>query len=151
MIKRYSREEISNIWELQSKFSYYLKVELAVVEAYSKLGVIDNEAFNHIKKTARFDLKRIDEIEKIVQHDVIAFLTSVNENVGDKYSNLIHKGLTSSDVIDTAFALQIIDASKIILKDLDLLKILQIKQNIRCAPAARTVSGPRLKHSGLKF
>src|SRR5699024_4740009 len=119
MIKRYSREEISNIWELQSKFSYYLKVELAVVEAYSKLGGIDNEAFNHIKKTARFDLRRIDEIEKIVQHDVIAFLTSVNENVGDKYSNLIHKGLTSSDVIDTAFALQIIDASKIILKDLD--------------------------------
>lgn len=119
MIKRYSRDEISKIWELESKFSYYLKVELAVVEAYYKLGVIDDVALNHIKNTAKFDLRRIDEIEKIVQHDVIAFLTSVNENVGDKYSNLIHKGLTSSDVIDTAFALQIIDASKIILKDLD--------------------------------
>lgn len=119
MISRYSREEISNIWTQQSKFTYYLNVELAVVEAYNKMGVISNEAMRHIKETAKFDLDRIDEIEKVVQHDVIAFLTSVNESVGEKYSNLIHKGLTSSDVIDTAFALQIKDASKIILDDLD--------------------------------
>lgn len=119
MITRYSREEISNIWTQQSKFSYYLKVELAVVEAYNKTGVVSNEALEHIKKTAKFDLDRIDEIEKVVQHDVIAFLTSVNENVGEKYSGLIHMGLTSSDVIDTAFALQIIDSTKIILDDLD--------------------------------
>lgn len=119
MITRYSREEISNIWTQQSKFTYYLKVELAVVEAYHKMGLIEKEALEHIKKTAKFDLNRIDEIEKVVQHDVIAFLTSVNENVGDKYSNLIHKGLTSSDVIDTAFALQIKDSSEIILKGLD--------------------------------
>lgn len=119
MITRYSREEISKIWTQESKFTYYLKVELAVVEAYNKMGLIDDIALNHIKKTAKFDLQRIDEIEKVVQHDVIAFLTNVNENVGEKYSNLIHKGLTSSDVIDTAFALQIKDSSKIILKDLD--------------------------------
>ncbi len=119
MITRYSREEISNIWTQQSKFSYYLKVELAVVEAYNKMGVISNEALEHIKKTAKFDLNRIDEIEKVVQHDVIAFLTSVNENVGEKYSGLIHMGLTSSDVIDTAFALQITDSAKIILDDID--------------------------------
>ncbi len=119
MISRYSREEISNIWTQQSKFTYYLNVELAVVEAYNKMGVISNEAMRHIKETAKFDLDRIDEIEKVVQHDVIAFLTSVNESVGEKYSNLIHKGLTSSDAIDTAFALQIKDASKIILDDLD--------------------------------
>ena len=62
MIKRYSRDEISKIWELESKFSYYLKVELAVVEAYNKLGVIDDIALNHIKNTAKFDLRRIDEI-----------------------------------------------------------------------------------------
>ncbi len=119
MIERYSREEISKIWSREEKFSYYLKVEIAVLEAYHKLGQISDEALAHIKNTAKFDLKRMDEIEKTVGHDVIAFLTSVNENVGDKYSNLIHKGLTSSDVIDTAFALQIIDSSNIILKDLD--------------------------------
>lgn len=119
MIKRYSKEEMTNIWTQQKKFEYYLKVELAVVEAYNRMGLVEDCALEHIKKTASFDLDRIDEIEKVVQHDVIAFLTSVNENVGEKYSGLIHKGLTSSDVIDTAFALQIRDASKIILKDLD--------------------------------
>lgn len=121
MILRYSREEISKIWELNSKFAYYLKVELAVVEAYHKLGQIPDDAYNHILKTANFNLNRIDEIEKTVNHDVIAFLTSVNEFVGPEFSGYIHKGLTSSDVIDTAFALQIKDASEIILKDLDIL------------------------------
>ena len=119
MIKRYSREEISKIWELDSKFSYYLKVELAVVEAYYRLGEMSKEAYEHILNTANFTVDRIDEIEKIVNHDVIAFLTCVNEYVGEKYSGYIHKGLTSSDVIDTAFALQIKDASDIIIKDLD--------------------------------
>ncbi len=119
MIKRYSRDEISKIWELENKFSYYLKVELAVVEAYYKMGEIPGNAYNHILNTANFDVARIDEIEKTVNHDVIAFLTCVNEYVGDEFSGYIHKGLTSSDVIDTAFALQIKDASEIILKDLD--------------------------------
>ncbi len=121
MIERYSREEISKIWKLESKFSYYLKVELAVLEAYHKLGKIPDDAHNHILKTANFNVARIDEIEKTVNHDVIAFLTCVNEYVGEKYSGYIHKGLTSSDVIDTAFALQIRDASAIIIKDLDIL------------------------------
>ena len=121
MIKRYSREEISKIWELESKFSYYLRVELAVIEAYYRCGEIEKEAYEHILKTANFNVERIDEIEKTVNHDVIAFLTCVNEYVGEKYSNLIHKGLTSSDVIDTAFALQIKDAGDIILKDLDII------------------------------
>lgn len=131
MINRYSREEISKIWELNSKFSYYLRVELAVVEAYHKRGEIPDDAYNHILKTADFNVQRIDEIEKTVNHDVIAFLTCVNEYVGEKYSGYIHKGLTSSDVIDTAFALQIKDASNIILKDLDTilntLKVLALK------------------------
>ena len=119
MIKRYSREEISKIWELDSKFSYYLKVELAVIEAYYKCGEIEKEAYEHILKTANFNVDRIDEIEKTVNHDVIAFLTCVNEYVGKEYSGYIHKGLTSSDIIDTAFALQIKDATEIILKDLE--------------------------------
>lgn len=121
MIKRYSREKISSIWELEKKFSYYLQVELAVCEAYNKTGQIPNSALEHIKKNAAFSLDRIDELEAQVKHDVIAFLTNVNENVGGEYSKYIHMGLTSSDVIDTAFALQIKDASKIINEDLDIL------------------------------
>ena len=137
MIKRYSREEISKIWELESKFSYYLKVELAVVEAYYKLGQIPKDAYDHILNTAKFTVDEIDEIEKTVNHDVIAFLTCVNNYVGEKYSGYMHKGLTSSDVVDTAFALQIKDASDIILKDLDnilnTLKTLAFKyKDIRC-------------------
>ena len=126
MIKRYSKEEMAKIWELESKFSYYLKVEMAVVEAYYRLGQIPKEAYEHILKTAKFTVPEIDEIEKTVNHDVIAFLTCVNNYVGEKYSGYIHKGLTSSDVIDTAFALQVKDSAEIILKDLDtLLKTLK--------------------------
>lgn len=119
MIDRYSREEIKKIWDLGVKFDYYLKVELAVCEAYSKLGQIPVEALSEIKQKAAFSVERIDEIEREVRHDVIAFLTNVNENVGAENGKYIHMGLTSSDVIDTAFALQIRDSSKIILQDLD--------------------------------
>lgn len=119
MIERYSREEIKKIWDLQSKFEYYLKVELAVCEAYSELGQISQNDLEQIKKLAKFDLKRIDEIEREVNHDVIAFLTNVNENLGENLAKHMHVGLTSSDVIDTAMALQIQDAGKIINDDLD--------------------------------
>ncbi len=119
MIERYSRPQMASIWELDKKFSYYLDVELAVIKAQVELGNFSQDIYDEIKKTAKFDLKRIDEIEKITRHDVIAFLENVNENVDRRYSPYIHKGLTSSDVIDTAFALQIKDASKIINEDLD--------------------------------
>ena len=119
MIDRYSREEIKKIWDLEQKFSYYLKVELAVCEAYCKLGIIPQTSLDEIKKKASFSLERIAEVEKEVKHDVIAFLTSVNESVGADNAKYIHLGLTSSDVIDTAFALQIADSSKIVLSDLD--------------------------------
>ena len=119
MIDRYSREEIKKIWDLEAKFNYYLQVELAVCEAYAKLGVIPENALDDIKQKAGFSLERIDEVEREVRHDVIAFLTSVNESVGKDNAKYIHMGLTSSDVIDTAFALQIVDSSKFILKELD--------------------------------
>ena len=119
MIDRYSREEVKKIWELEEKFNYYLKVELAVCEAYVKLGQVPQDAFNMIKEKASFSISRIDEIEKEVRHDVIAFLTNVNESVGQDLAKYIHVGLTSSDVIDTAFALQIKDSASIILKDLE--------------------------------
>lgn len=117
MIDRYCLENMKKIWKMSSKFNYYLKVELAVCEAYYELGEIPRDAFKQILDDAKFDLKRIDEIEAEVHHDVIAFLTSVNENLGEN-AKYMHKGLTSSDVIDTAYALQIKDASAIIADDL---------------------------------
>lgn len=119
MIDRYSREEISEIWELQSKFSYYLKVEIAVCEAYAKLGKIPLDKLEAIKEKASFSLSRIDEIEQEVRHDVIAFITNLNETVGAENAKYIHMGLTSSDVIDTAFALQIVDSSTLIVNGLN--------------------------------
>lgn len=119
MIERYSREEIEKIWELQAKFEYYLKVEIAVCEAYAKLGKIPTENLEEIKSKASFTLDKIDEVEREVKHDVIAFLTAVNESVGPENAKYIHMGLTSSDVIDTAFALQISDSAKYINTELD--------------------------------
>ena len=128
MIDRYSREEIKKIWDLESKFQYYLKVELAVCDAYAKLGEIPKNILDNIKKKASFTIERIDEIEQEVKHDVIAFLTAVNESVGPDSAQYIHMGLTSSDVIDTAFALQIKDSSMIILNGLsDLINLIKDK------------------------
>lgn len=118
MIARYSREEMKKIWDLNSKFQYYLDVEIAVAEAYADLGTFPKEDIAELKKKASFNLERIDEIEAEVKHDVIAFLTCVNESLGD-LAKYMHVGMTSSDVIDTAFALQIQDSGKIILNDLD--------------------------------
>ena len=133
MIDRYSREEMKNIWDLKVKFDYYLKVELAVCEAYAQLGKIPNNALEQIKEKAGFSIDRIDEIEREVHHDVIAFLTNVNENIGAENAKFVHMGLTSSDVIDTAFALQITDSSKIIVEDLDnLIKTIKHKNTIIC-------------------
>ena len=118
MIERYSRKEMSDIWELDSKFNYYLNVELAVCDAYAQVGDISNDIAKEIRKKASFNIERINEIEQEVKHDVIAFLTCVNESLGD-LGRYVHVGMTSSDVIDTAFALQIQDSGKIIINDLD--------------------------------
>lgn len=118
MIDRYSREEMAKIWDLNSKFNYYLQVELAVCDAYAKLGTIPENIAKEIRQKAKFSVERIDEIEREVRHDVIAFLTCVNESLGD-LGRYVHVGMTSSDVIDTAFALQIQDSGKIILEDLN--------------------------------
>ncbi len=118
MIERYSRAEMKKIWELENKFQRYLDVEIAVCEAYAKTGKIPQNALENIKNKASFSISRIDEIESEVNHDVIAFLTNVNETVGED-AKYIHMGLTSSDVIDTALALQIKDASEIIRNDIE--------------------------------
>ena len=117
MIDRYSRDEIAKIWDLNSKFNYYLQVELAVCDAYAEVGTISKKIAQEIRQKAKFSVERIDEIEREVRHDVIAFLTCVNESLGD-LGRYVHVGMTSSDVIDTAFALQIQDSGKIIANDL---------------------------------
>lgn len=119
MIDRYSRPEMKKIWELNSKFDYYLRVELAVCEAYAELGIFPKDVIPKLHKKAKFSIERIDKIEAEVHHDVIAFLTNVNENLGKDLSKYMHVGMTSSDVIDTAFALQIADSGEMISEDFE--------------------------------
>lgn len=120
MIDRYTRKEMGALWSEQSKFQTWLEVEIAVCEAQVKLGVIPEAALSDIKNKAAFDVERIKEIEEEVKHDVIAFLTNVNENVGEN-SRFIHLGLTSSDVIDTALAMNMKRAGLMLRKELDVL------------------------------
>ncbi|MEK6581026.1 MAG: adenylosuccinate lyase [Nitrospirota bacterium] len=117
MIPRYTRPVMGKLWEPENKFQKWLDVEIAACEAWAELAEIPVDALAVIKKKARFDVKRIDEIEKVVKHDVIAFLTSVAENVGHE-SRFIHKGLTSSDIVDTALSLLMKEASDIIISDI---------------------------------
>ena len=127
MIERYSREKMKKIWDIQTRFEYYLKVEIAVCKAYSELGAISVNDYEQISKLAKFDLTKINIIENEIKHDFLAFLTNVNESLGE-YAKYMHVGLTSSDVIDTAFALQIKESSDIIFEDLDkLIKLLKEK------------------------
>ncbi|OGB87229.1 adenylosuccinate lyase [candidate division WOR-1 bacterium RIFCSPLOWO2_02_FULL_46_20] len=124
MIDRYSLPKMREIWSEDHKFRTWLEVELAACEAWAKLGEIPQASLKKIKSKANFSIKRINEIEKTVDHDVIAFLTSVAENVGQD-SRFIHMGLTSSDVCDTALSLVMRDAANVIIQDIDdFLKVL---------------------------
>jgi adenylosuccinate lyase len=125
MIDRYTLPKMREIWSEEHKFQTWLEVEIAACDAWGKLGKIPPTALRKIKSKANFSLKRINEIEKTVDHDVIAFLTSVAEKVGPD-SRFIHMGLTSSDVVDTSLALVMRDAADIILRDIeDFTKILK--------------------------
>ena len=117
MISRYSRPEMSKIWSDQAKYENWLRVEIAACEAWAKLGRVPHDALKKIKERARFDLERINELERTLKHDLIAFLTAVSEHVGND-ARYIHLGLTSSDVLDTAFALQLRDSGDIIIDDI---------------------------------
>ena len=121
MIERYSREEMKKIWSEENKFKKWLQVEIAACEAWNKLGAIPDDSLATIKEKANFNIKRINEIEREVKHDVIAFLTSVAEFVGND-ARFIHKGLTSSDVLDTAYNLLLKEAGELLISDLENLK-----------------------------
>ena len=116
MVERYAREAMKSKWSIQAKYDAWLKVELAAVRAWNKLGLITDDDCEKIQKNAKFDIARIDEIEKTTKHDVIAFLTSVSESLGDE-SRFVHYGMTSSDCIDTAVALQMKESLELILAD----------------------------------
>ena len=117
MIERYTNPEMGNIWTLQHEFEVMLDVEIAACEAMAELGEIPKEAAINIREKAHFELDRVKEIEKETNHDIIAFLTNVAEYVGDD-SKYIHKGLTSSDVKDTALGIMMKKSAELIIDDL---------------------------------
>ena len=125
MIKRYSRKELTDIWSEENKYKIWLDVEIAAAQAMEKLGQIPKGVSSVVRKKARINVKRIHQIENQVKHDVIAFLTSVTEKAGIK-ARYLHQGMTSSDVLDTSYNIQLVQSGKIILKDLDqILKVLK--------------------------
>ena len=130
MIDRYSRKELKDIWEEKNKYTLWLKIELAAAEAMEKLKIIPKGVTKKVKSKGRINVKRIQDIEKNVKHDVIAFLTSITEKAG-KEARYLHKGMTSSDVLDTCFNLQLKQAGEILLKDIDSLLLSIKKQAIR--------------------
>jgi adenylosuccinate lyase len=120
MIPRYSRPQMAAIWSPETRFRIWLDIEIHAAEALAELGVIPRAAVEVLSKKGNFNVQRIDEIEAVVKHDVIAFLTSVAEHVGDE-ARFLHQGMTSSDVLDTCLAVQLSRACDILLADLDAL------------------------------
>ena len=127
MIDRYALPAMKNIWQEENKYKIWLEIELLACEALFQLKKINKDAIENIKKNARYSLARIQEIEKITQHDVLAFTTAVGENLG-KYSRYFHQGLTSSDILDTSLALELKQSAEIIIEDIEkLIRILKEK------------------------
>ena len=125
MINRYSRKELTSIWSEENKYKIWLDVEVTAAQAMEKLGQIPKGVASQVRKKARINVKRIHQIENKVKHDVIAFLTSITERAGVK-ARYLHQGMTSSDVLDTSFNIQLVQSGKIILKDIDkILKVLK--------------------------
>ncbi len=154
MIPRYTRQEMGKLWDQQNRFQKWLDVEIAVCEAWAEMGEIPEEALKIIKEKAGFNIARIDEIEKTVKHEVIAFLASVCELVGPE-ARYIHKGLTSYDIVDTALSLLLRESADIIIEDLKkLLVILKDKafqyKNTPCIGRSHGVHAEPMTF-GLKF
>ena len=130
MIERYSRKEIKSIWEDYNRYSIWLEIELAAAEAMEKLNIIPKGVVKKVRSKAKINPKRILQIEEKVKHDIIAFLTSITEKVG-KEAKYLHKGMTSSDVLDTCFNLQLKQSGEILLQDIDQLLVSIKKQALK--------------------
>ena len=127
MIPRYSHNEMAAIWTPETKFEIWLEIETLACEAQEKLGVIPQGVAASLRERGRFEVTRIDEIEREVKHDVIAFLTNLAEHVGED-ARFVHQGMTSSDVLDTAFAVQLTRATDLLTDDLERVKSTLRKQ-----------------------
>ena len=123
MITRYSRKELTDIWSEENKYKIWLEVEIAAAQAMEKYKIIPYGISSVVRKKGKIKVKRIHEIESKVKHDVVAFLTSITEQTGIK-GRYLHQGMTSSDVLDTSFNIQLVQSGKILIKDID--KILSI-------------------------
>tara|TARA_Y100000590_G_scaffold63555_1_gene68216 strand:- start:1994 stop:3286 length:1293 start_codon:yes stop_codon:yes gene_type:complete len=129
MISRYSRKELTSIWSEENKYKIWLEIEIAAAEAMEKLNQIPKGVSSIVKKKGKINVKRIHSIESKVKHDVIAFLTSITEKAGIK-ARYLHQGMTSSDVLDTSFNIQLVQSGKILLSDIDqILKVLKSQAN----------------------
>lgn len=127
MIPRYTRPEMAALWEPESRFQIWFEIEAHAMDAQAELGVVPKEAAKAVWERGGFDVARIDEIEREVKHDVIAFLTSLAEHVGEE-ARFVHQGMTSSDVLDTCFNVQLVRAADILLTDLDeLLEVIKTR------------------------
>src|ERR1044071_6014644 len=122
MIQRYSRPAMREIWSEQRKLEIWLQIELLASEALCAAGVVPKSDFARMKARARFDIERCKELERTLNHDVIAFTTNVAQNIGAPASRWLHYGLTSSDIIDTAFAVQMVQSAEILLEDVGALR-----------------------------
>jgi len=118
LIERYTRPELAKIWSEENKYKIWLQVEIAALEGMQEIGKVPKEAVQKIKEKARIDLKRIEELDREVHHDVIAFLTSLSESIGPE-GRYLHMGMTSSDLIDTSLAILLEQAGSVILKDIE--------------------------------
>ena len=126
MIERYSRKELREIWLDKNRYSLWLEIEIAAAEAMEKYKIIPKGIVKKVKAKSKVDVKKISKIEGKVRHDVIAFLTTLIEKVG-KEASYLHKGMTSSDVLDTCFNIQLLQSGKIILNDInEILKIMDL-------------------------
>jgi len=117
MLARYSRAEMENVWSEEKKYEIWLEIEIAILKARAELGEIPVSEAEKVEQEAKVDLERIKEIEAETRHDMIAFIEGISENLGQE-SRFIHEGVTSSDIKDTARAMQMKQACELILEDL---------------------------------
>lgn len=128
MIQRYSRPQMREIWTEQRKLEIWLQVELLAAEALVKEGSVPKKDFEQMRQHAAFNIERCKELEKTLNHDVIAFTTNVSENIGAPASRWLHFGLTSSDIIDTTFAVQMVQSADILIQDVEALRAVIAKK-----------------------
>src|SRR5580765_5007683 len=122
MIQRYSRPAMREIWSEQRNLEIWLQIELLASEALSAQRIVPKKDFARMKARAAFSLERCKELERVLNHDVVAFTTNVAENIGEPASRWLHFGLTSSDIVDTAFAVQMVESADILIQDLTTLR-----------------------------